>query len=234
MSGSSGVRRVLVIDVGGRRVKIRLGAGEEVRKRDSGADFSAAQMAEVVLELAEGWRFDAISMGFPGPVRDGRPAAEPVNLGAGWIAFDYEGAFQRPVKIVNDAAMQALGSYDGGRMLFLGLGTGLGSAMVLDGIVQSMELAHLPYRKERTFEDYVGRRGLDRRGRKKWSSSVEDIVARLSAALLPDYVVLGGGNAKKLEALPERSRLGSNLNAFVGGQRLWGHDTSDRDADAPA
>jgi len=159
-------------------------------------------------------------MGYPGPVVHGQPFSEPHNLGPGWVGFDYEAAFHCPVKIINDAAMQALGSYEGGRMLFLGLGTGLGSAMVVDGAVEPMELAHLPYRKG-TFEDYVGLRGLKRAGKKKWRKRVEDVIARLSAALVPDYVVLGGGNAHKMKSLPKGCRLGENSNAFRGGFRLW-------------
>ena len=159
-------------------------------------------------------------MGYPGPVLRGRPIAEPRNLGTGWVKFDYEAAFQKPVKIINDAAMQALGSYDGGKMLFLGLGTGLGSAMIIDGQIEPMELAHLPYRK-RTFEDYVGERGRERLGRKKWQRCVEDVAERLAAALQADYVVIGGGNARKLKELPPKCRVGENANAFKGGFRLW-------------
>jgi polyphosphate glucokinase len=177
-------------------------------------------MAAGVKQAVQGWKYDAVSIGYPGPVRDGRPASEPHNLAKGWVAFNYRAAFGLPVKIINDAAMQALGSYEGGRMLFLGLGTGLGSTLIADGVVMPMELGHLPYRKG-TFEDYVGIRGLERRGKKKWRGAVEDVVARLVAALEPDSVVLGGGNVKKLKALPPLCRAGVNANAFLGGFRLW-------------
>ncbi len=180
-----------------------------------------------LLALASGWSFDAVSVGIPAPVHDGRVVADPVNLGKGWVGFDFAGAFGRPTRVVNDAAMQALGSYDGGgKMLFLGLGTGLGSALVANGLVQPMELGHLPYRKA-TFEDYVGEAALERRGKKRWRKDVVDVVAALSAALEPDYVVLGGGNADKLAELPDGVRLGDNDNAFAGGFRVW-------DDDAPA
>src|SRR4029077_5354685 len=176
-----------------------------------------------VKKLARGWKYQAISMGYPGPVLHGRVVAEPHNLGRGWVAFDYRAAFGRPVKIINDAAMQALGSYKGGKMLFLGLGTGLGSALVVDGIVEPMELGHLPYKKG-TYEKYVGLRGLEKRGKKKWRRHVADAVADLIAALEPDDVVLGGGNVKKLKELPAGSRAGDNANAFVGGFRVWGEE----------
>jgi len=170
---------------------------------------------------AKGWKYDAVSIGYPGPVNRGLVLEEPKNLGAGWVGFDFQKAFGCPVKVINDAAMQALGSYEGGRMLFLGLGTGLGSALIADNVIMPMELAHLPYKKGRTFEDYVGRRGLKRLGKKKWQRAVEDVVSRLKTALVADYVVLGGGNAKKLQPLPEDARLGDNAHAFVGGRRLW-------------
>jgi polyphosphate glucokinase len=175
--------------------------------------------------MTEDWSFDVVSIGFPGPVLRGRPVCEPRNLGGGWVGFDFEAAFGRPVRVINDAAMQALGSYEGGRMLFLGLGTGLGSALVVGGRIEPLELAHLPYRK-RTYEDYVGRRGLERLGRKKWRRAVADTVERLREALRPDYVVLGGGNARKLEQLPPGVRAGSNAHAFEGGFRLWGVESS--------
>jgi polyphosphate glucokinase len=173
-----------------------------------------------VVQAAAGWDYEAVSVGYPGPVLHGRPVSDPVNLGHGWVGFDFAAAFGRPVKVVNDAAMQALGSYEGGRMLFLGLGTGLGSAMIVDGVIEPMELAHLSYRKA-TFEDYVGIRGLKRLGNKKWRRAVFDVVARLTAALEPDYVVLGGGNTKRLKELPPKCRAGDNANAFLGGFRLW-------------
>jgi polyphosphate glucokinase len=177
-------------------------------------------MVSEVLKVAEGWKYDVVSLGYPGPLLRGKPIAEPHNLGPGWVGFDFEAAFGCPVKLINDAAMQALGSYEGGKMLFLGLGTGLGSAMIVDGIVEPMELGHLPYRRG-TFEDYVGIRGLKRVGRKKWRSYVDDVVARLIAALEPDYLVLGGGNVHKLKKLPPSCRVGDNSNAFRGGFRLW-------------
>jgi polyphosphate glucokinase len=194
--------------------------GSERRRFESGPDLTAAQMVEGVLAETAGWRFDAVSIGVPAPVHAGRVLAEPVNLGTGWVGFDFERALGKPTKVVNDAAMQALGSYDGGTMLFLGLGTGLGSAMVTDGVLQPLELGHLPFRKA-TFEDYVGERGRKRLGRHKWEETVFEVIERLTAALEPDYVVLGGGNAKKLGTLPENVRLGANTNAFLGGFRLW-------------
>ncbi len=179
-------------------------------------------MVREVGRRTRGWRYDVISLGYPGPVLHGRPLREPANLGRGWVGFDFRRAFGRPVKVVNDAAMQALGSYEGGRMLFLGLGTGLGSAMVVDGHVEPFELAHLPYRKGRTYEDYVGERGLERLGKKRWRRAVTAVVEEFTAALEPEYVVLGGGNVRKMKTLPPRTRRGDNRNAFVGGFRLWG------------
>jgi len=213
--------KVLVIDVGGSNIKFLVTGQKEERKFPSGPKMTAQQMVEGVIEAAGDWKYDAVSIGYPGPVVNGSPALEPRNLGPGWVAFDFEAAFQRGVKVINDAAMQALGSYEGGRMLFLGLGTGLGSALILDGVIAPMELAHLPYRKGQTFEDYVGLRGLKRLGRKKWERAVEDVVARLKAALVADYVVLGGGNIRKLKQVPASARLGDNDNAFIGGFRLW-------------
>ena len=179
------------------------------------------KMVQDVKSLTKEWKYDVISIGYPGPVVLGRPLHEPHNLGPGWVGFNFAKAFDRPVKMINDAAMQALGSYRGGRMLFLGLGTGLGSAMVVDGVVEPMELAHLPYKKGKTYEDYVGLRGLVRLGKKKWRRHVSDVVERLRTALEPDYVVLGGGNTKKLKELPPGAELGDNKNAFRGGLRLW-------------
>jgi polyphosphate glucokinase len=211
---------VLVIDVGGTHVKI-LATGQETRREfDSGPTMTAVEMVAGVLQAAEGWAHDVVSIGYPGPVLRGKPVSEPHNLGPGWVGFDFEAAFKCPVKIVNDAVMQALGSYRGGRMLFLGLGTGLGSAMLVDGILEPMELGHLPYKKG-TFEDYVGIRGLKRLGRKKWRKHVVDVVARLTAATEAEDVVLGGGNVKKLNELPPGCREGDNDNAFLGGFRLW-------------
>jgi polyphosphate glucokinase len=212
--------QVLVVDVGGTHVKI-LATGQTSRREFiSGPTMTPDQMVRQVLKAAQGWEFDAVSIGYPGPVLRGKPVAEPHHLGAGWVGFNFEAAFGCPVKVINDAAMQALGSYDGGTMLFLGLGTGLGSALVVDGIVEPMELGHLPYKKG-TYEDYIGIRGLKRFGKKKWRHYVEDVVARLTAALEPDYVVLGGGNIHKLKELPPHCRLGDNANAFSGGFRLW-------------
>jgi polyphosphate glucokinase len=212
--------KVLVIDVGGHSVKILASGQNERREFPSGPTLTADQMVTGVKQLAEGWGHDVVAIGYPGPVLHGRPVAEPHNLGPGWLGFDYQAAFGCPVKVVNDAALQALGSYKGGKMLFLGLGTGLGSAMIVNGVVEPMELGHLPYRKG-TFEDYVGLRGLKRRGRKKWQKLVADAVAHLVAALEPEDVVLGGGNVKKLTELPPGCRAGDNANAFLGGFRLW-------------
>lgn len=212
--------KILVIDIGGTNVKMLASGQREPRKFPSGPTMTPREMAARVKQAVQGWKYDAVSIGYPGPVRDGRPASEPHNLAKGWVAFNYRAAFGLPVKIINDAAMQALGSYEGGRMLFLGLGTGLGSTLIADGVVMPMELGHLPYKKG-TFEDYVGIRGLERRGKKKWRGAVEDVVARLVAALEPDSVVLGGGNVKKLKALPPLCRAGVNANAFRGGFRLW-------------
>lgn len=212
--------KVLVVDVGGTHVKI-LATGQTSRREFiSGPTMKPEEMVREVLKAAQGWEYDAISIGYPGPVLRGKPVAEPHHLGVGWVGFNFEAAFGCPVKVINGAAMQALGSYDGGKMLFLGLGTGLGSAVVVDGIVEPMELGHLPYKKG-TYEDYIGIRGLKRVGKKKWRHYVEDVVARLTAALEPDYVVLGGGNVHKLKQLPPHCRLGDNANAFGGGFRLW-------------
>jgi polyphosphate glucokinase len=211
---------VLVIDVGGTHVKILVTGEKEHREFASGPTMTPSEMVAGVEKAAEGWTSEAIAMGYPGPVLRGKPVAEPHNLGKGWVGFDFEGAFKKPIKIINDAALQALGSYRGGRMLFLGLGTGLGSALVVDGILEPLELAHLPYKK-RTFEDYVGIRGLKRFGKKKWRKLVADVVAHLSAAVQADEVVLGGGNVKRLKDLPPQCRAGDNDNAFLGGFRLW-------------
>lgn len=209
-----------MIDVGGTHVKI-LATGEKVhREFASGPTLTARQMVSRVKRIAGGWKYEAVSIGYPGPVLHNRPMAEPHNLGRGWMGFDFGKAFRRPAKVVNDAAMQALGGYRRGRMLFLGLGTGLGSTLIVDGIVEPMELGHLPYRKA-TYEDYVGIRGLKRLGKKKWRRAVFDVVERLTAALEPDEVVLGGGNVKRLKTLPPGSREGDNANAFKGGFRLW-------------
>jgi polyphosphate glucokinase len=211
---------VLVVDVGGSNVKILVTGQTEPRKFPSGPTLTAKQMVAGVKKLARDWKYDAVSIGYPGMVVRNRVLAEPVNLGDGWMGFDFESAFKRPVKLINDAAMQALGSYKRGKMLFLGLGTGLGSTVIVDGIVEPMELAHLPYKKG-TYEDYVGERSLEKRGKKKWRRYVADVVERLTAALEPDDVVLGGGNVTKLKELPKGTRVGNNNNAFLGGFRLW-------------
>ncbi len=216
----------LVIDVGGTHIKLLATGRQEARKIPSGPSMTAEEMVRDVLRATHDWDYRAVSIGYPGPVVDGKPLREPHNLGKGWIELDYQGRFGRPVRLINDAAMQALGSYQGGRMLFLGLGTGLGSAMVIGKTVVPLELAHLPYRKGRTFEDYVGLRGLERLGKRKWRRAVADVVARLKAAMVADYVVLGGGNAKRIRDLPLDTRLGDNRNAFLGGFRLWEEDVS--------
>ncbi len=211
---------VLVIDVGGTHVKVLATGQDTKREFASGPTLTPKRMVSEVRKLAADWSYDAISIGYPGPVLRHRPVSEPWNLGRGWKGFDFGAAFKRPVKVVNDAAMQALGSYKHGKMLFLGLGTGLGSAVIVDGIVEPMELGHLPYRKA-TFEDYVGVRGLEKYGKKKWRRHVADTVERLIAALEPEDVILGGGNVHKLKKLPPGCRAGDNANAFRGGFRLW-------------
>jgi polyphosphate glucokinase len=211
---------VLVVDVGGTHVKILATGQKQSREFPSGPTLTAKQMVAGVKKLAGDWKYDAVSIGYPGPVLRNLPVAEPHNLGSGWLGFDFGAAFKRRVKVVNDAAMQALGSYRRGKMLFLGLGTGLGSTLIADGIVEPMELGHLPYKKG-TYEDYVGMRGLQKRGKKKWRRNVADVVTRLVTALEPDDVVIGGGNGKKLKQLPEGCRMGDNANAFRGGFRLW-------------
>jgi len=213
--------KVLVVDVGGTSIKLLATGQKEVRKFPSGPKMTAETMVRVAKKTAKNWDYDVVSIGYPGPVVHGRPLREPHNLAPGWVNFDFQQAFGRPVRIVNDAAMQALGSYKGGRMLFLGLGTGLGSAMIVEGSLEPMELAHLPYKNGKTYEDYVGLRGLERLGRKKWQQHVCKVVRQLRDALVAEEVVLGGGNVKKLEQLPPGTRLGTNANAFVGGFRIW-------------
>lgn len=214
---------VLAVDVGGSHVKALLSGEREPRRFDSGPDLTPKEMVEGVRKVVDGWSFDRVSVGIPAPVNGGMPIAEPVNLGEGWVSFDYQGAFSVPTKVVNDAVMQAIGSYDGGRMLFLGLGTGLGSALIVDGIVEPLELGHLPFRKK-TFEDYVSARALKKHGKKRWHKAVFEVVERLSAALEPDYLVIGGGSADKLSELPPKARRGDNERAFAGGFRLWDPD----------
>jgi polyphosphate glucokinase len=214
-------KKILVIDVGGTNVKVSFAGQKEPIKIPSGLKMTARKMVKEVQKATAGWEYSGVSIGYPGPVIHGHPLSEPHNLGSGWVGFDFKKAFGRPVKIVNDAAMQALGIYKGGRMLFLGLGTGLGSAMIVDGLLEPMEVAHLPYKKGRTYEDYLGIRGLRRLGKKKWRRHVADVVEKLKNALEADYVVLGGGNARLLKHLPPAAKLGSNSTAFTGGLRLW-------------
>ncbi len=211
----------LVVDVGGTHIKVLAEGQTEPVKIASGKTMTGAKMAAAVKAATAGWTYTRISIGYPGPVVDGRPLLEPFNLGPGWVRFDFEKAFGRPVKLINDAAMQALGSYEGGRMLFLGLGTGLGTAMIVNGELVPLELAHLPFKKGLTFEDFVGQRGLDKFGKKKWRKYVQEVADQLEHALETDYVVIGGGNARLLDKLPDRARLGDNANAFRGGFRLW-------------
>ena len=213
-------KKVLVIDVGGTSVKLLASGQHERRMLSSGHKMTPDKMVRKTLEIVADWDYSVVSIGYPGPVLCGRSICEPYNLGRGWVGFDFAAAFRRPIKVVNDAAMQALGSYRGGTMLFLGLGTGLGTAMIVDGTIEPMELGHLRYKKA-TYEDYLGRAGLDRWGKKRWRHYVEDVVERLIAVLEPDDVVIGGGNAKKLKKLPLRCRAGDNNNAFLGGFRLW-------------
>ncbi len=220
-SSPKGTVKVLVIDVGGTHIKVLVTGQREEREIPSGRTMTANKMVRDVKNSTKGWEYGVISIGYPGPVVHGRPLLEPYNLGGGWVGFDFSKAFGCPVKIINDAAMQALGSYEGGRMLFLGLGSGLGSAMIVDGTVEPMELAHLPYKKGKTYEDYVGVRGLKRLGKTRWRHYVADVVDRLKAALGAEYVVLGGGNIHNLKKLPPNTRMGDNRNAFLGGFRMW-------------
>lgn len=215
---------ILSIDIGGTNVKIKTSEGSELRKFPSGKGLSAQQMVRGVQELAKDWSYDVVTIGYPGPVAHDKILKEPVNLGTGWTEINFTAEFGKPTKLINDAAMQALGSYEGGRMLFLGLGTGLGNALIIDGVIAPMELGHLHYKKKKSFEDFVGARGLEGLGKKKWQEAVFDVVTKLKAALIADYVVLGGGNAKKLTQLPDGCRLGNNENAFIGGFRLWRDD----------
>jgi polyphosphate glucokinase len=217
--------KVLVIDVGGTHVKL-LATGQRTKVEfASGPGLNPKALVAGVQGLTRDWHYDAISMGYPGPVLHNRPLAEPHNLAPGWVGFDFARAFNHPVRIINDAAMQALGSYEGGRMLFLGMGTGLGSALIVDGVLEPMELGHLPYRKK-TFEDYVGLRGLKKYGKRKWRKLVNDVIIRLMAAVEPDEAVIGGGNAALLHSLPPHCRIGDNSHAFKGGFRLWNRSGS--------
>jgi polyphosphate glucokinase len=211
---------VLAIDVGGSHVKLLVSNASEPRRFVSGPKMTPELMVAGIHSLLGDWKFDVATIGYPGPVQNNHIIAEPHNLAPGWLGYDFEKALGCPVKLINDAAMQALGDYKGGKMLFLGLGTGLGTTMIADGVILPMELGHLPYKKA-TFEDYVGELGLEKRGKKKWRAHVEDVVARLTAALMPDDIVLGGGNARLLDPLPARCRVGANTNAFPGGFRMW-------------
>jgi polyphosphate glucokinase len=212
---------ILVIDVGGTNVKLLMTGQKQPVKIPSGLSMTASKMVRTVKKATRSWKYDCISIGYPGPVINGHPLREPHNLGGGWMGFDFRKAFGHPVKLINDASMQALGSYKSGRMLFLGLGTGLGSAMITNGVLEPMELAHLSYKHGKTYEDYLGLRGLQKLGKKKWRRHVFKICEKLKEALEADYVVLGGGNAAKLKTLPPGARLGHNENAFLGGFRLW-------------
>jgi polyphosphate glucokinase len=214
-------RKILVVDVGGTHVKL-LASGKRVhREFDSGPTLTPRQMVARARKLTADWSYQGVSIGYPGPVLHGRPVADARHLGPGWVGFDFARAFGKPVRLVNDAAMQALGSYTGGRMLFLGLGTGMGSAMIVDGVLEPMELAHLPYKRGKTYEDYVGLRGLRRLGQTRWRAAVDDVIERLRAALGVEYVVVGGGNARLLRSLPKHARIGNNDLAFRGGFLLW-------------
>jgi polyphosphate glucokinase len=214
-------KKILVIDVGGTHIKVHATHSGKVVKIISGPAMTAARMAAEVKRVAAGWEYDAVSIGYPGPVKDNGPTLEPHNLGGGWVRFNYEKAFGKPVKIINDAAMQALGGHTGGRMLFLGLGTGLGSAMVVDKSLLPLELAHMPYKKNRSFEEYLGNAGLKRLGKVKWRHHVGEVVEILRKGLLVDYVVLGGGNARLIKKFPPGVIPGNNANAMKGGMKLW-------------
>jgi len=213
--------KILVVDIGGTNVKVHAPGYKRPIKIPSGDDLTPSRMVKGVLDAVKDCRFDAVSIGYPGVVVRDKPMSEPVNLGRGWVGFNFKKAFGCPVRMVNDAAMQALGSYKGGRMLFLGLGTGLGTALILDGMLEPMELAHLPYKKGQSYEDYIGKAGMKRSGKKKWRKHVRDVIDRFRNALNVEDVVLGGGNAKLMRKLPKGVRLGANANAFVGGYRLW-------------
>jgi len=218
---SGKAKHVLVVDVGGTHIKVMVSGQKEKREKASGPALTSRAMVRDVKRIVKGWTYDRVSIGYPGPVLHNKPVGEPHNLAPGWVGFDFRKAFNRPVRIVNDAAMQALGDYRGGRMLFLGLGTGLGSALIVDGVMAPMELAHLPYKRGRTYEDYVGRCGLERMGKKKWRRHVLDVIGLFRTALEADEVVIGGGNARLLKECPPATRLETNAGAFRGGFRLW-------------
>ncbi len=215
------VPKVLVVDIGGSHVKCLVRGTDKVRKFASDAALTPQRMVRGVLDIAAGWDFDRLSIGYPGVVRNGAPVREPHNLGRGWVGFDFAAAFNCPVQVINDAAMQALGGYRGGKLLFLGLGTGLGSALIVDGNVLAMELGHLHWTKKRTYEDFLGKAGYARMGKKKWRRKVRRAVQDFSDALLPDDILVGGGQADRLKRLPAQARLGDNAAAFAGGLRLW-------------
>jgi polyphosphate glucokinase len=213
--------KVLVIDVGGSHVKVLATGHRHAIKIPSGPTMTPQQMVRDVRKAVADWSYDVVAIGYPGALLRGKPVSEPRNLAPGWIGFNFRKAFGRHVRLINDAAMQALGNYTGGRMLFIGLGTGLGTALIVDGMVEPMELAHLPYKKNRTYEEYVGKRGLKRLGKKRWRLAVNDVVLRLKTALEVEDVVVGGGNANRLRKLPPGVRIGDNARAFAGGVRLW-------------
>jgi polyphosphate glucokinase len=212
--------KILVIDVGGTNIKFKHTGDEDVRKQPSGPTLTPELLVAAVQQTTADWDFDHVTMGFPSPVIHNKILREPVNLGSGWVGFDFS-VLTKPFKLINDAAMQALGSYEGGRMLFLGLGTGLGTTLILDGSVAPLEIGHLPYRKGRSYEQYVGEAAMKRLGKRKWQAYVFDVVERFMKAFVVDYVVLGGGNVRKLDELPQGARRGDNNNAFLGGVRLW-------------
>ena len=212
---------ILVIDVGGTHVKFRVGAHGADQEFESGPAMTPRRMVRRLCKLLDGERYDAVAIGYPGLVYHGRIAAEPHNLGRGWVGFDFAAAFGRPVRLINDAAMQAIGSYRGGRMLFIGLGTGLGVTLIIDGVVEPTEVGHMPYKRGRTFEEYVGEGGRKQLGNHRWRKAVREVIRDLTAAFEPDYIVLGGGNARRLKKLPRDASLGNNDHAFAGGRRLW-------------
>lgn len=221
--------KILVVDVGGTHIKVSSTDHPDPVKIRSGHSMTPEKIVLDVKEETSGWQYEALTIGYPGAVLHGRIASEPFNLGHGWVGYDFKKSFNCPVKIINDAAMQALGSYKGGRMLFIGLGTGLGTALIVDGIIEPMELAHLPYKKGRTYEDYAGLRGLKKYGKKKWRNNVNDVVCKLKTALEADYVVLGGGNARLIKKFPEGTLRGKNSNAITGGFRIWASGDKEQD-----